>query len=138
MNDPEKELRQRIETLAKTAGSFPVQLYLLVFEAINKALLNHRKTRLEPITASELAKAMADIMQEQFGPFASHLLRQWGVHSTSEFGKAVYELVDANLLALNEGDSITDFDGLFPLLESLDEPFTAAPPYPDIQPICKR
>lgn len=135
MNDPEKEIRLRIEQLADTTGSFPVPAYLLVFEALNKCLLAHKKTRLEPITAAELAKAMAEIVQEGFGPFASHLLRQWGIHSTSDFGKAVYELVEANLLALNEGDSITDFDGLFQLQEFLDAPFTASPPYPDIQPV---
>ena len=137
MSDPEKEIMQRIEQLASTSGSFPVDAYLLVFDALNKCLLEHKKTRLEPIGARELSQAMVDILRDGFGPFASHLLQKWGIHSTNDFGRIVYELVNAGLLALNEGDTIEDFNDLFPLMDSLNEPFTAEPPYPDIQPIAR-
>ena len=137
MNDPEKEIRQRIEQLSSTTGAFPVEAYLLVFDALNKCLLAHKKTRLEPISALELSQAMAEILRDGFGPFASHLLQKWGIRSTNDFGRLVYELVDAGLLALNEGDTIEDFNELFPLMDFLNEPFTAEPPYPDIQPIAR-
>ena len=137
MNDPEKEIRQRIEQLSSTTGTFPVEAYLLVFDALNKCLLAHKKTRLEPISALELSQAMAEILRDGFGPFASHLLQKWGIRSTNDFGRLVYELVDAGLLALNEGDTIEDFNELFPLMDFLNEPFTAEPPYPDIQPIAR-
>ena len=137
MSTPEKELTSRVEELASTTGSFPVPAYLLAVDALNKCLLAHKKTRLEPIGARELSQAMAGILRDEFGPFASHLLQKWGVHSTNDFGRIVYELVDAGLLALNEGDTIEDFNDLFPLMDSLNEPFTAEPPYPDIQPIAR-
>ena len=137
MSDPDKEIQQRIDELASTTGSFPVSAYYLVFDALNKCLLEHKKTRLEPIGARELSQAMADILREGFGPFAAHLLQKWGIHSTNDFGRLVYELVDAHLLALNEGDAIEDFNALFPLMDFLNEPFTAEPPYPDIQPIAR-
>ncbi|MBR4673243.1 MAG: hypothetical protein IKP00_02160 [Victivallales bacterium] len=137
MSNPDKEIKQRIEQLASTTGSFPVAAYLLVFDALNKCLLAHKKTRLEPIGALELSQTMAEIVRDGFGPFASHLLLKWDIHSTDDFGKIVYELVDANLLALNEGDTIEDFNNLFPLHDFLNKPFTAEPPYPDIQPVAR-
>ena len=44
-----------------------------------------------------------------FGPLAAQVWRTWGVHSTTDWGRIVFNLVDSELLRRQESDSIEDF-----------------------------
>ena len=59
-----------------------------------------------------------------FGPLGAHVWRSWGVHSTMDWGRIVFILVESKLLNRQESDTIEDFRDGF----DLDEAFGAYVP----------
>ena len=50
---------------------------------------------------------------ECFGPLAAQVWRSWGVHTTLDWGRIVFALVEAKLLNRQDTDTISDFDDGF-------------------------
>lgn len=65
------------------------------------------------VTGQELAEGIRQFALEQYGMMAAVVFRCWGIHSTSDFGRMVYNLIDAGLWHGSENDRIEDFDDLF-------------------------
>ena len=64
-------------------------------------------------TPRELCDAVRKLGLRQYGLLAAMLLAHWGVHSTSDIGEIVYNLIAAGDLEKTEGDSRSDFDNVF-------------------------
>jgi uncharacterized repeat protein (TIGR04138 family) len=65
------------------------------------------------VDAAELCDAVRKLGLRQYGSLAAMLLAHWGVHSTSDIGEIIYNLISAGDLEKTEGDSRSDFDNLF-------------------------
>jgi uncharacterized repeat protein (TIGR04138 family) len=65
------------------------------------------------VDAAELCDAVRKLGLRQYGSLAAMLLAHWGVHSTSDIGEIIYNLIAAGDLEKTEGDSRSDFDNLF-------------------------
>ena len=65
------------------------------------------------ITAAELCEGFRELAAAQFGGLAGTVLRQWGVRSTEDVGRIVFELVDRGELSKCDRDRPEDFAGLF-------------------------
>ena len=75
------------------------------------------------VTGRELCTALRDIAIERWGLLARSVLAHWGVHSTRDFGKIVFALVDHQLLSKQPTDSIHDFDRVYEFREAFDRRF---------------
>ena len=93
------------------------------------------------VSGQELSDGMRQFALESYGPMAKMLLNEWGIHSTTDFGEIVFNLVENNLLAKTDKDTRDNFTGGF----DFDEAFTA--PYlplakpkkkPSVSPKAKR
>lgn len=88
--------------------------------------LHHVIQRLdEPrhITGRELAEGVRDLALDRFGPMARTVLEHWGIHSTGDFGKIVFALVECGVLIKQDGDSIEDFEDLFDFEEVFERQY---------------
>lgn len=65
------------------------------------------------ITAAELCAGFRMLAAAQFGGLARTVLSQWGVKSTDDVGRIVFELVDRGELCKCDGDRPEDFAGLY-------------------------
>ena len=65
------------------------------------------------ISAKELVEGMKALAVEQFGNMARGVWESWGVHETGDWGSVIYNLIDAELMRQNDGDSIEDFKGVY-------------------------
>ncbi len=65
------------------------------------------------VTGPELCHALRDLALDQYGLLATTVLAQWGVHSTSDIGDIVYNLIATGDLEKTPNDSRADFDGVF-------------------------
>ena len=74
----------------------------------------------------------ARLAVEDYGPFASMILAEWGIRETMDLGKIVFALADGRVLGLSEEDSLRDFDRVLDFQQALAAPFRAEPPYPDL------
>jgi uncharacterized repeat protein (TIGR04138 family) len=106
VKDP-AELMATIETIAAREGDFRPDAYLFVLESLERVLTDLDRRR--HISGEELLEGIKDHARERFGPMAKDVLNAWGVHNTLDFGRIVFQLVEAGLLTKTPDDSLSDF-----------------------------
>jgi uncharacterized repeat protein (TIGR04138 family) len=65
------------------------------------------------LTGQQLCEASRLYALSQYGMMARVVLGSWGIHSTSDLGTVVYNLIDANLMKKSATDRREDFDGIY-------------------------
>ena len=80
------------------------------------------------LTGQELCEAIRLFAQEQFGLMAKCVLNSWGVHSTSDFGEIVYNLIKAGEMRKTPNDEREDFDDVYDFEEGLVKSFKITAP----------
>jgi|UniRef100_A0A7C4QH05 uncharacterized repeat protein (TIGR04138 family) len=71
------------------------------------------------ITGQELLEGIRLLGLRQFGMMAPTVFAHWGVHTTDDFGRIVFELVEREELRRTERDQLSDFADVY----SFDEVF---------------
>jgi uncharacterized repeat protein (TIGR04138 family) len=100
-----------LEEIRARDGRFHPHAYLFLLGALE--FCQGRRTVRGHIAGDELAWACRDFAYDQFGLTAQTVLSYWGIHSTQDFGRVVYTLVDVGLLASQPEDRIEDFDAVY-------------------------
>ena len=77
-------------------------------EMANPALLGRRH-----VTGQQLCEALRDLAIQRWGLLARLVLSSWNIHSTLDFGKIVYAMIENELMQKTEGDSLDDFRDVF-------------------------
>jgi uncharacterized repeat protein (TIGR04138 family) len=65
------------------------------------------------VRGQDLCHALRRLAQEQFGLMAKLVLASWGIHSTSDFGEIVYNLIRIREMSKSDGDRREDFDDVY-------------------------
>ncbi len=65
------------------------------------------------LTGQQLCQAIREYALEQFGFMAKTVLNSWGIHSTSDFGEIVYNLIRVREMRKSKTDNREDFDDQF-------------------------
>ena len=84
------------------------QLYAFVMQALDQTIQRIGERR--HVSATELLDGFSLHARERFGLLAHDVIRKWGVGRASDVGRAVFQLVDAGVLAKQTSDSPGDFD----------------------------
>lgn len=103
----EIELLLRLEALA-AGGPHPVAAYLWVLRVIDDT-----RRRLEKeghIDAAELLEGHRELGLREFGPMAYEVFQHWGLASSREVGRVVFDMVEGGVLRKTEEDRLEDFD----------------------------
>jgi uncharacterized repeat protein (TIGR04138 family) len=61
------------------------------------------------ITGPELLEGLRRLALKQFGLMTRTVFRHWGIHSTDDFGRIVFELVERGEMRKTERDQLQDF-----------------------------
>lgn len=72
------------------------------------------------ITGPELLEGIREFALEQFGLLARTVFRAWSIHSTDDFGRMVFDLVERGGMRKTDSDQITDFCDVFDFEEALE------------------
>jgi uncharacterized repeat protein (TIGR04138 family) len=75
------------------------------------------------VTGQDLCWALRSLAHEQFGFLAKLVLASWGIHTTSDFGEIVYNLIKIGKMSKSNGDRREDFDNVFDFEQSLVREF---------------
>lgn len=99
---------------------FPPQAYLFVTEALKVAQDHAGKLRnLEEdedsahISGVELLEGVRILGTRMFGMMAPTVFRLWGIESTHDFGRVVFDLVERGELRKTDEDHLEDFAGIY-------------------------
>jgi uncharacterized repeat protein (TIGR04138 family) len=65
------------------------------------------------LTGQQLCEAIRRYALEQYGLMAKMVLNSWGLHSTSDVGNVVYNLIEIGLMKKSPTDRREDFNGVY-------------------------
>ena len=99
--------------------------YTFAFFALEFTLREHLKLKEEHrrhVSARELLEGMCAAAIDQFGAMAESVWESWGIHTTTDWGNIVFNLISVDLMKQNDEDKFEDFKDVF----SLEEAFKRA------------
>lgn len=109
---------------------FPRNAYRFVFDALHQTQRRLYQAQLDSedeaethISGPELLEGIRRLALKQFGLMSTTVFHQWGIDSTEDFGRLVFELIERGEMRKNESDSITDFCGIYSFDEEFDRKY---------------
>jgi uncharacterized repeat protein (TIGR04138 family) len=78
------------------------------------------------VTGQQLCEACRLYAVEQYGYLAKMVLGSWGVHSTSDFGELVYNLIRIEQMRKSDSDRREDFDDVYAFDDAFEPKFEFA------------
>ncbi|RLS53019.1 MAG: hypothetical protein DWH91_15305 [Planctomycetota bacterium] len=117
--------------MALTSRSRPTRLkyhpdaYRFVFDGLQFTQERLKRTSHGPedesahISGPELLDGVRELGLKKFGMLARTVFRSWGVKSTDDFGRIVFELIDCGEMRKTDRDQLTDFFSVFDFDQAL-------------------
>lgn len=107
---------------------FHPQAYAFVSEALKTAqdLVDRVENRLdEPhhISGPELLEGVRVLGLRLYGLMAPVVFRHWGLNSTDDFGRIVFEMIDRGEMRKSETDQLSDFHDVYAIDESFAQDY---------------
>ncbi len=101
------------------------EAYGFLREALEFTQKKRRKSRAESthVSANELLEGFREYSLQQFGPMGLTVLEYWGVRSTGDVGRMVFNLIEAGVFGRADDDRIEDFENGFSFEEAFVTPF---------------
>jgi uncharacterized repeat protein (TIGR04138 family) len=87
--------------------------------AIGKRLADDETRPVRHVTGQELCWALKELAHRQYGRMARLVLASWGIHSTSDFGTIVYNLIEIKKMSKSDHDRRQDFDNVYDFEQAL-------------------
>ena len=115
------------QVLRDKAGPYPREAYDFVRAGLTHTVqMIHGETPGDSdddsrhVSGRQLCLGLRDYATHRYGRLARTVLGRWGIHSTEDFGRIVYAMVDAGLMRTSDDDSFEEFRDVF----DFDEAFT--------------
>ncbi|MFH1302934.1 MAG: Minf_1886 family protein [Planctomycetota bacterium] len=94
--------------------------YDFVFEALQEAqeiyartIINENEQEEAHVSGQELLEGVRALALKQFGLMTTTVFKQWGVKTTKDFGKMVFEMIEHGRMRKTENDRLEDFVDLY-------------------------
>lgn len=75
------------------------------------------------ITGRELLEGIRDLALQQYGLMARHVFASWGITTTEDFGRIVFDLVDQGKMRKTDSDQLSDFYHVYDFEQALDRDY---------------
>jgi uncharacterized repeat protein (TIGR04138 family) len=72
------------------------------------------------ISGVELLGGIREFALEQFGLMTRTVFRQWGIRSTGDFGRIVFELISRGKMSKTDRDQLSDFFDVYDFEDAFD------------------
>lgn len=106
-------MKDPLLAVATRDGRYSIEAFRFLYESLDEAIKLAGKAEAEGterhVSGQEVLAGMRAMALKTFGPLAGDVWRSWGVHSSLDWGRIVFLLVDAGLLARQDEDTIEDF-----------------------------
>jgi uncharacterized repeat protein (TIGR04138 family) len=93
--------------IALRYGVFREPAYIFVLEALE--LATRGQTAPRHVSGGDLLDAIKTLARDRYGVMATDVFESWGVRSTLDFGRIVFQMVEDGLLSKQDEDSLTEF-----------------------------
>lgn len=102
-------------TQASPQLRFHPDAYRFVFESLQfvqeqlRRNSTHEDDEAAHVSGQELVCGIRELALRKFGLMARSVFAHWGIHSTEDFGRIVFELVERGEMRKTDRDRISDF-----------------------------
>jgi uncharacterized repeat protein (TIGR04138 family) len=93
--------------IALRYGVFREPAYIFVLEGLE--LATRGQTAPRHVSGGDLLDAIKTLARDRYGVMATDVFESWGVRSTLDFGRIVFQMVEDGLLSKQDEDSLTEF-----------------------------
>lgn len=101
--------------------------YDFIFEALQQAqeIYAHSISELPEqeeahVSGQELLEGVRVLALKQFGLMTQTVFKQWGVQSTKDFGKMVFEMIEHGRMRKTDNDRLEDFVDIYDFQQVFD------------------
>ena len=101
---------RRLHEICKPYGVEAFQFVLGALERTQRMFPVRRH-----VSGRELLDGILAYGKEEFGPMALTVFEHWGIRNTEDFGRIVFKMVEAGVLAKTDQDSLADFKDVYDL-----------------------
>jgi uncharacterized repeat protein (TIGR04138 family) len=109
------EAQARLYQVLDLYPEFPLPAYHAIHKGLDYTV--RLKGEFGHVSGQELAMGMAGYLKTEYGPFAPLVLAGWNIRTTFDFGRLVFNLIEAGLMRKQDTDSIEDFLDVYDLGE---------------------
>ena len=71
------------------------------------------------VSGQELCRALKELAHHQYGLMAKLVLASWGIHTTSDFGAIVFNLIRIGKMTKSDSDRHEDFENVYDFEQAL-------------------
>ena len=111
-----------------TPRTYHPMAYKFVFSALRftqEQLGRDRSTEATGhISGPELLDGIRRLGLQHFGMMSIVVFKTWGIHSTDDFGKIVFQLIEAGEMRKTDGDQLDDFLGVYEFNKVFQDEYT--------------
>lgn len=75
------------------------------------------------ISGRELLEGIRELALQQFGLMTRTVFHHWGIRSTEDFGRIVFELIERGEMRKTERDQLSDFADVYDFAEVFDREY---------------
>lgn len=116
-----------LEEVAESVGLYAVDAYYFVQQGLAQTAQAVHGDRAADgcrhVTGQQLAEGLRDLAIANWGMLARTVLARWGIYSTLDFGRIVYAMIDAGIMARTEEDSLEDFRNVYDFRTAFDRSY---------------
>jgi uncharacterized repeat protein (TIGR04138 family) len=104
--------------IAKELGDYPSEAYDFVQRGLSYTVEKFHAEQTDKkasrhVSGQQLSEGLRDYALLQWGLLARTVLKAWGIHSTFDFGKIVFSLIEAQQMQKTEDDTVDDFRDVY-------------------------
>ncbi|MDD3180063.1 MAG: hypothetical protein PHQ04_06880 [Opitutaceae bacterium] len=128
----DREFSEIVSLICKEDPRFDRKAYAFVRQALDHTVQELRReqpgraSKSPHVTGAELMEGVRTCALDQFGPLAKTVLNGWGIHSCSDVGDIVFNLIDCSVFSKTDSDRREDFADIFDFDEAFVKPFQPA------------
>lgn len=120
----EENILDRVEAVAEADGRYQKAGYLFLYEALQHTVGKMGKTALPKeqrhVSGRDLLQGISEYGLDQFGPLTRSVFAHWGISQTADFGRMVFNLIEAELMSKTPQDCVEDFVEVYDFAEEFD------------------
>jgi uncharacterized repeat protein (TIGR04138 family) len=110
-----------VKRLVERDGRYKGEAYLFVRDAFVRAATKSGKKG--SLSGGDLLQGIRELGLERYGPTARLVFEHWGVKTTEDFGRVVFNMVSVGLMNKAEEDTIEDFKDVFDFQDEFEKKF---------------
>lgn len=114
-----------VEDAAEACGRYAVEAFYFVQKGLavtaTRIHAEEAESHSRHISGQELAQGLRELAVQRWGLLARTVLSQWGVHTTLDFGRIVYAMIDAGIMGRSDEDKLADFKNVYDFRTAFSE-----------------